>query len=127
MGRITKPRDDMTTHEMHPAPITLVNAFQIEPEKLDAFLAVWRDRAEFMSTRPGFRSLRLLRAASARAPFLLVVVAEWEGVGALQAAMTHEGFEASARRAVEELGVSAHPGIYRVALEVSAVRNGLAG
>ena len=34
--------------------------------------------------------------------------------------MAQETFKASVRRAVDELGVTAHPGVYRVAFEVTA-------
>jgi len=50
----------MTTYDE--GPITLINVFEVEPEKLDAFIASWRERAELMSRQPGFRSLRLHRA-----------------------------------------------------------------
>jgi heme oxygenase (mycobilin-producing) len=105
---------------MDTGPITLVNLFEIEPANLEAFLVGWRERAALMSKQPGFRYLQLLRALSPDSRFQLVNVAEWESADALRAATACEDFQASARRAVEEAGVTAHPGIYRVAFEVTA-------
>lgn len=53
---------------------------------LEAFLAGWRERAEFMSKQPGFRSFRLLRAVSSDSLFQLVNVAESDSADALGAA-----------------------------------------
>ena len=58
-------------------PITFVNVFEIEPQQLDSFLVGWRERAEFMSHQPGFRSFRLHRALSPESRFQLINVAEW--------------------------------------------------
>jgi heme-degrading monooxygenase HmoA len=100
--------------------ICYVNAFEVPPEKVDLFLALWRDRAEFFSRQPGFLSLRLLCAQSASVPFQAVIVADWTSVDALQATAVQEGFQESARHAIEELGVIAYPGIYRIVLEMTA-------
>ena len=99
--------------------VTLVNVFEVQPDKLEWFLEGWRERARLMSEQPGFRSLRLLRALSAGARFQFVNVAEWDSADALEAATAHGEFQESAQRAVEDLGVIAHPGIYRVAIEVT--------
>ena len=112
--------DDMTESETDTSAITVVNVFEIECEKLQSFLAAWQERAEFMRQQPGFRSLRLLRAVSAGARFGLVSLVEWESVAALRLATGREPFYESGRHAVEELDVSGHPGVYRIALEVSA-------
>lgn len=113
-------RDDTSTHEMEVGPITFINVFEIESGQLESFLTGWRERAAFMSKQPGFRSFRLHRALSPDSQFQLVNVAEWESADALHAAMAQETFKASVRRAVDELGVTAHPGVYRVAFEVTA-------
>jgi deazaflavin-dependent oxidoreductase (nitroreductase family) len=105
---------------MDTGPITLVNVIEIEPEKLESFLAGWRERAALMSKQPGFRSFRLHRALSPESRFQLVNVAEWDSADALHAATAQQQFQASVRRAVDETGVTAHPGIYRVAFEVTA-------
>ena len=110
----------MTTSEMGTGPVTLINVFEIQPEKLESFLAGWRERAALMSEQPGFQSLRLHRALSPDSRFQLVNVAQWQSEDALKAATAHEKFVASARRAADETGVTAHPGVYRVAVEITA-------
>jgi heme-degrading monooxygenase HmoA len=65
-----------TIHETDGAPITLINLFEVDTEKLEAFVAGWRERAELMSKRPGFRSLRLHRALRPDALFQVVNVAQ---------------------------------------------------
>jgi deazaflavin-dependent oxidoreductase (nitroreductase family) len=110
----------MTTPKTDTGPITLINVFEIQPAKLEPFLAGWRERAMFMSKQPGFRSFRLHRALSPDSRFQLVNVAEWESAEALHAATAQQTFKASASRALDELGVTAHPGLYRVAFEVTA-------
>lgn len=99
--------------------ITLVNVFEVEPDRMDSFLDAWRARAEFMRAQPGFRCLRVLRAVSAAAPFQAIVEAEWDSVETLQDATFEERFHEGARRVVEETGVVAHPGIYRLAWETN--------
>jgi heme oxygenase (mycobilin-producing) len=110
----------MTTHGTDTGPITLINVFEIPPEKLEPFLAEWRDRATFMSKQPGFRSFRLHHALSPDSRFQMVNVAEWESADALNAATAQPTFRESVRRTLDEHGVTAHPGVYRVAFEVTA-------
>jgi heme-degrading monooxygenase HmoA len=110
----------MTKSETDTSAITVVNVFEIEREKLESFLAAWQERAEFMRQQPGFRSLRLLRAVSAGARFGLVSLVEWENVDALRVATGNEPFYESGRQEAEELDVSGHPGVYRIAIEVRA-------
>jgi heme oxygenase (mycobilin-producing) len=110
----------MTQPEPASGPVTLINAFEIAPEQLDTFLAGWRERAEFMSTQPGFRSFRLHRSLSPDSRFQLINVAEWDSADALQAATSQPAFTDSVRRSVAECQVSAYPAIYRVAFEVTA-------
>jgi len=110
----------MTNPETNTSGITVVNIFDIEPEKLDPLLALWHERATFIRQQPGFRSLRLLRAISTDARFALVSLVEWESVDALRLATDHEHYYEGPFRAVEELDVSGHPGIYRIAIDVNA-------
>lgn len=110
----------MTAHGIDTGPITLINVFEIEPEKVESFLALWREQAAFMSKQPGFRSFRLHRALSPDSRFQLVNVAEWESADALHAATAREWFRASASRTVDEFGEIAHPGVYRVVFEATA-------
>jgi hypothetical protein len=45
------------TQETDGAPITLIR-YSGSTQKLESFVAGWRERAELMSKRPGFRSLQ---------------------------------------------------------------------
>ena len=99
--------------------ITLVNVFDVEHERLDSFLDAWRARAEFMSAQPGFQSLRVLYAVSVGARFQAIVEAEWDSVQTLRDVTFQARFHEGARRVVEEVGVVAHPGVYRTAWEMS--------
>jgi len=100
--------------------ITFVNVFEIDPEQLDALLVEWRERAEFMSKQPGFRSFRLHRALSPDSRFQLINVAEWDSAAALQAATAQPTFQDSVRRSAAEFRATAHPGLYRTVVEVTA-------
>jgi heme-degrading monooxygenase HmoA len=110
----------MTIEPTATSGICYINTFVIPPETLDLFLALWRDRAEFFTRQPGFLSLRLLCAQSVSAPFQAIVVTDWASVDALQATAVQQGFQESARQAVDELGVIAYPGLYRIVLEIAA-------
>jgi heme-degrading monooxygenase HmoA len=110
----------MIQQTMDTGPVTLVNVFEIDPAQLEPFLADWRERAEFMSKQPGFRSFRLLRAVSSDSHFQLVNVAEWDSADELGAATAHPTFQASVNAAASEFDVTAHPGLYRPAIEVVA-------
>ena len=109
----------MTTPETDAGPVTLINVFEVEPEKLEVFLARWRERAELMRKQPGFRSLRLHRALSPDARFQVVNVAEWDSADALHTAQAQESWREKALRAADELGFTAHPAVYRVAFEIT--------
>jgi heme-degrading monooxygenase HmoA len=99
------------------SPVTLINVFEIDAKDVDAFLEGWRERAEFMSTQPGFRSFRLHRALSPSSGFQLVNVAEWDSADALHAATSDERFQASVRESMGKFEVTAHPGVYQIAVE----------
>ena len=108
------------THETNAGPVTLINVFEVHPDKLDSFLAAWRDRAELMSKRPGFRSSRLHRAISPEARFQVINVAVWESADAFLAATAQRDWREKAISAVDELGFTANPALYRVAFEITA-------
>jgi heme-degrading monooxygenase HmoA len=99
------------------APVTLINVFEIDTKDVESFLEGWRERAEFMSTQPGFRSFRLHRALSPDSRFQLVNVAEWDSPDALRAATSDERFQASIRESMGKFDVTAHPGVFQVAVE----------
>jgi heme-degrading monooxygenase HmoA len=108
----------MTRPDSSTGTITLVNVFDVEPERLDRFLDAWRSRTEFISAQPGFRSLRVLCAASAGARFQAIVEAEWDSVETLRDVACKARFAEGARRVVEEVGAVAYPGVYRIAWEM---------
>jgi heme-degrading monooxygenase HmoA len=112
VGFMTRPNIGANT-------ITLVNVFDVEPDRMDSFLDVWRARAEFMSAQPGFRSLRVLCAVSARARFQAIVETEWDSVETLQDVTCQTRFQEGARRVVAEVGAVAYPGVYRIAWEMT--------
>jgi heme-degrading monooxygenase HmoA len=100
-------------------PITLINVFEIHPQDIEPFMRQWQDRAGFMGSQPGFRSLRIHRALSPDARFQLVNVTEWDSAEALQAATAQDFYQRSAQQAIRAFDMSAHPGVYRVVLEAS--------
>jgi hypothetical protein len=57
---------DVPQIDSDPCPVTLINIFEIDSDKLDLFFAEWRKRAEFMAEQPGFRPLKLHRADAGR-------------------------------------------------------------
>jgi heme-degrading monooxygenase HmoA len=101
-------------------PVTFINVFEIDSDMLELFFAEWRKRAEFMSKQPGFRSLKLHRALTPDARFQLVNVAQWDSAHAVHAATAQQYFQQSTHRSTQEVELTAHPAIYRVALEVTA-------
>ena len=105
----------VTERDIPTKTITLVNVFEFEPDRMDSFLDAWRARAAFMRTQPGFRSLRVLGALSAGARFQAIVEMEWDSVETLHDLTGQVGYYESARRVVEDIGVVAHPGVYRLA------------
>ena len=110
----------MNIHEVDAGPITLINVFEVDSEKLEAFIASWYERAEIMRTQPGFRSLCLHRAVSPHSRFQVVNVAQWDSADALNAATAQQNWREKALQSVQELGFVANPAIYRTALEITA-------
>ncbi|MBN7412445.1 antibiotic biosynthesis monooxygenase family protein [Mycobacteroides abscessus] len=99
-------------------PIVFINVFELAADKVDAFLAGWRKRAEFMAAQPGFVSFRIHRAVVPGARFHLVNVATWESIEALTTATGDDRFQAMIRDAAAEFDAIAYPAVYEVALEV---------
>ena len=64
------------------ADVTLINAFEVEPDRLEAAVAAWRDARDFLAAEPGYRSTALYRALAPDARFALVNVATWESAEA---------------------------------------------
>jgi heme-degrading monooxygenase HmoA len=114
-------RSEPTSHNPPGSgPVTLINVFEIRPEQLDGFLGEWHQRAEFMNKQPGFRSFRLHRALTPDTRFQLVNVAEWDSAEALRAATSQPEFLDSVSRSLAEFDVTAHPGVYGAAIEMTA-------
>ena len=109
----------MTDESAGSGPITLINVFEIHPQDIEPFMRQWEERAEFMGSQPGFRSLRIHRALSADARFQLVNVTEWDSAEALQAATTQDYYQQTAQQAMRTFEMTAHPGVYRVILEAT--------
>jgi heme-degrading monooxygenase HmoA len=115
---MTPARDSQADDDA--GPITFINIFEIAPDDVDQFLTGWRERAEFMSRQPGFRSFRLHRALTATAPFQLINVAEWDSADTLRAATAQQPFQDSVSRSLADFAVRGHPAIYRPIVEVRA-------
>jgi heme oxygenase (mycobilin-producing) len=114
-------RSEPTSHNSPDSgPVTLINVFEIRPEQLDGFLGEWHQRADFMAKQPGFQSFRLHRALSPDTRFQLVNVAEWDSAEALRAATSQPEFLDSVSRSLAEFDVTAHPGVYGTAIEMTA-------
>jgi heme-degrading monooxygenase HmoA len=105
------------THDT--GPITLINIFEISADDVDLFLQEWKDRAQFLGSQPGFRSLRLHRALNPNSQFQLINVAEWDSAEALDAATEQDVFKQSTHRSMHDFAVAAHPAIYRVVIEAA--------
>ncbi|MEU7768995.1 antibiotic biosynthesis monooxygenase family protein [Nocardia sp. NPDC049190] len=95
--------------------VTFINAIEVPAERVDEFIAQWRERAMLMRTAPGFRDVRLHRALSPDARFQLVNVAHWDSAEACEAA----GANPTVVTSVDEAGkiAGANPGLYEVVAE----------
>jgi len=72
--------------------VTLMNGFEVSPERDEAFHAAWYETSRYFVERPGFVSLRLHRALSPKAPHRWVNVAVWESEDDFRAAHSTEKF-----------------------------------
>lgn len=99
--------------------VALVDVFDVDAESGDAFVEVWSRLAAVMQRHTGFVSLMVLQAVSARARFQVVALSTWESLDAVQVSASQFDFVEAARRAADELGIIAHPGVYRTVLAVS--------
>lgn len=111
------PAADEPQIDSDTGPVTLVNIFEIDSAKLELFFAEWHRRAEFMTRQRGFRSLKLHRAVAPDARLQLVNVADGNSAEALHAATAQQYFQQSTRRSAQDVGMTAHPAIYRVAFK----------
>jgi len=92
--------------------IVLINTFEIQPGKEDAFFEAWKRASEVMEARPGFIHTRLHRATTGAR---FVNVAEWESMEAFAAAINSPEFREAAAP-LRELGKE-NPALYQVVYE----------
>ncbi len=97
-------------------PVTLINVFEVPVEQVDTVAERWRERAEIMSTAPGFLDSTLHRAMSSETRFQLINVAHWSSREAWEAATSNPHFQASLRELRDDPSVqfSANPALYQV-------------
>ena len=93
---------------------------EIDPDEVDEFIEVWKERAAIMRRQPGFRSFHLHRALTPDASYQLVNVAVWDSVEALRAATANPDFQAGLREAAARFSAVAHPGVYTSVMEATA-------
>jgi heme-degrading monooxygenase HmoA len=87
-------------------PVVLVNQFNVAPEDVDRFLAVWADDAAFMKTQPGFISTQLHRGIAGSTTFMNVAV--WESARALGEAFASPEFQQRAARYPDDAVAAPH-------------------
>ena len=92
--------------------LVLINTFEVQPGKEDAFLEAWRRVSDVMEARPGFLQTRLHRCTSAPR---FINVAEWESLEAFAAAINSPEFRAAAAP-LRELGRES-PALYELVYE----------
>lgn len=110
----------MSSETTGAGPVTFVNVFELDPDKVDEFIQGWKERGEFMRRQPGFRSFRLHRALSPDASYQLVNVAVWDSLDAVRAATAQPEFRAMVGEAGMRFGAIAHPGVYTTIVEATA-------
>jgi heme-degrading monooxygenase HmoA len=81
---------------MKAEPVVLINAFEVLPEKDEAFLSGWERAQEFLSSQDGYLSTTLHRSITQTADFRYVNVALWRTPQAFQAATSKPEFRAIA-------------------------------
>ena len=104
--------DEQTTYieqlQADDGPVVLMNQFNVAPEDVEAFLAVWADAAAFMKQQPGFISTQLHRGTAGSCTFMNVAV--WESAKALHEAFGSPEFQRRAARYPE--GAVAAPHVF---------------
>ena len=100
------------TQREGPAPVTLINVFEVPQGREDEFLAGWQRTAAFMRQQPGFRATRLPVIVSEQAQLRNVNVAECERPAAFQRAVDQDAFRAGADAMAS---AEAHPTLCRLA------------
>lgn len=110
------------TSEGTDSVVTLINTVDVPADRVDEFLADWQQRADLMSTLPGFLDYTLHRAIAADTHYQLINVAHWESEAAFQAALGNAEFNElrDAARRQFDFSVTATPALYRVAAGATA-------
>lgn len=67
-------------------PVTLINVFEVPPEKLDEAMAMWEAARDFLNTQPGYISTALHRSIMPDARFQLINIARWRNADAYRSA-----------------------------------------
>jgi len=73
--------------------ITTIVLFEMPPENLAEFLALWHDIQDFVSKQPGMIDGVGHRAADVQGPFQFVNVVRWDSAESLDAALRAVGKE----------------------------------
>jgi heme oxygenase (mycobilin-producing) len=73
-------------------PVTLINKFEVDPARDEAFHELWHRTSRYFREQPGFVRLRLHRAVSPDAAYRWVNVAQWESLERFQAAHDTDEF-----------------------------------
>jgi heme-degrading monooxygenase HmoA len=103
----------------HDGPVVLINCFEVEEGRDDAFIALWTETSGYFRAQPGYRSLRLHRALSPDAAYRFVNVATWESAEQFQAAHTSAEFRGAVGRP-EWSEFPSSPALYGIVTEHTA-------
>lgn len=103
----------------------MINTVDVPADRVDEFLADWQQRADLMSTMPGFLDYTLHRAIATDTHFQLVNVAHWESEAAFQAALGNAEFNElrDAARRQFDFTVTASPALYHVVASATVRRD----
>ncbi|MDF2114392.1 antibiotic biosynthesis monooxygenase [Roseiarcaceae bacterium H3SJ34-1] len=91
-------------------PVTQITVIDTQPERLEAALAILRDRASFMSRQPGFVSITLHRSLDGRK---IVNYVQWETKELLQSAHHHPEFRKE-WRTLDDVTAGIDPHLYQI-------------
>jgi heme-degrading monooxygenase HmoA len=92
--------------------VVLINAFEVEPEADDAFLAAWQRARTVLAAQPGYQGTRLHSSLGA-GDFRFVDIARWSSPLAFAKATDRPEF----REAGGALPFASHPALYLVVRE----------
>lgn len=93
------------------AEVTLINVFEVPPDKRDAVVSAWEAARDFLSAQPGYVDTALHESLSPDDRFRLINVAKWESPSDFLAA-TAAMRAAGVFPPIEGLGIN--PALYRI-------------